>query len=100
MRLYLDENVPVVLASLLSAHGVDCLTTLEAGNLSLSDEEQFVFATRGQRTLFTFDCRDFLQLVSYFQKINRSHAGLILSRELPLPELLRRFRHLAIHYRD
>jgi hypothetical protein len=43
MRLYLDENVPVILASLLSAHGVDCLTARQAGNLSLSDAEQLVF---------------------------------------------------------
>jgi len=43
MRLYLDENVPVIVASLLSAHGVDCLTARQAGNLSLSDAEQLVF---------------------------------------------------------
>ena len=40
MRLYLDEHVPVALSSALAAHGVDCLTTQEAGNLGRSDEDQ------------------------------------------------------------
>jgi len=38
MKLYLDENIPVILCAVLSAHGVDCLTTHQAGNLGLSDD--------------------------------------------------------------
>ena len=34
----------------------------------------------------------FLPLVQQWQESNRTHAGLILSKELPVPELLRRFR--------
>jgi hypothetical protein len=59
MRLYLDEHVPVVLASFLVAHGADCLTTRDAGNLSLSDEDQLIAAARDHRTLVTFDSVDF-----------------------------------------
>jgi hypothetical protein len=100
MRLYLDENVPVILASLLSAHGVDCLTARQAGNLSLSDEEQLVFTAKEQRVLFTFNCRDFLELAKNWHVAGRTHAGIILSKEFSLSDLVRRFRHLVIHHRD
>lgn len=100
MRLYLDENVPVPLATALAGHGIDCLTTRDAGNRGHSDSEQLAFATQEQRSLVTFNCKDFLPLATHWQEIGRSHAGMILSKELPLPELIRRFRHLAIHCRD
>lgn len=92
MKLHLDENIPVVLCTALSAHGVDSLTTQQAGNLGLSDVQQLAFATTEGRTLLTFNLKDFLLLAQKWQESNRTHAGLILSKELPVPELLRRFR--------
>ena len=100
MRLYLDEHVPLVLASFLRAHGVDCLTTRDAGNLSLSDEDQLIAATRDQRALVTFNCADFIRLAQGWQAEGRSHSGIILSKVLPLAELFRRFRHLVVHSQD
>jgi len=92
MNLYLDENIPVVLCTALAAHGVDCLTTQQAGNLGLSDVQQLAFATTEGRSLVTFNRKDFLPLVQRWQESTHTHAGLILSKELPVPELLRRFR--------
>lgn len=94
MRLYLDEHVPVALASALAGHDVDCLTTQQAGHRGLPDEAQLAFSTREGRALVTFNRKDFLMLVKRWQTEGRSHAGLILSRELPVSELLRRFRRL------
>jgi hypothetical protein len=45
LRVYLDEDVDVLLVPLLTVRGIDCLTTLAAGNLSRPDEEQLAFAT-------------------------------------------------------
>ncbi len=92
MNLYLDENIPVVLCAALAPHGVTCLTTQQAGNLGLSDFQQLAFATTEGRALMTFNCKDFLPLVQQWHESNRTHAGLILSKELLIPELLRRFR--------
>ena len=100
MRLYLDEHIPLVLATFLSSHGVDSLTTRDAGNLSLSDEDQLIVATREGRALVTFNCADFIQLTQDWHAEDRSHAGIILSKVLPLPELFRRFRHLVVHNQD
>lgn len=101
MKLYLDENIPVILCTVLSAHGVDCLTTQQAGNLGLTDDTQLVYATREHRVLVTFNCKDFFPLAQRWQEDDRAHAGLILSKELPVPELLRRFRRfLHQHQHD
>jgi len=98
MRLYLDEHVPAILASALAAHGIDCLTTQDAGNPGLSDEDQLAFAASRGRALVTFNRKDFLILARQWQEQGRPHAGLILSRELPVSELLRRFRRfLRLH---
>jgi len=86
MTLYPDENIPVVLCTALAAHGVDCLTTQQAGNLGRSDVQQLAFATTEGRALVTFNRQDFLPLVQQWQESKRTHAGLILSKELPIPE--------------
>jgi hypothetical protein len=39
LRVYLDEDVDVLLAGLLTAHGYDCLTTAAAGRLGSTDEK-------------------------------------------------------------
>ncbi len=100
MRLYLDEHVPPVLRALLGEHGIDCLSTQAAGNLGLSDDEQLAFAGREQRTILTFDRKDFLQLAALWQETGRSHAGILLSREVLLPELLRRLRRFFRRHRE
>jgi len=49
----------------------------------------------------TFNRKDFSLLVGQWQAANQPHAGLILSKELPVPELLRRFRRfLRQHQTD
>ena len=100
MRLYLDENIPVVLCNVLTAHGVDCLTTQQATNHGLSDDQQLVFATTEGRALATFNHKDFLPLVSQWHIAHRSYGGLILSKELPVSELLRRFRRFLREHQD
>jgi hypothetical protein len=80
MRLYLDENIPVLLAPILTTHGFDCLTTQAAGTLGWSDEEQLAFAHSDRRILCTFNCQDFHRLAGEWQMQGRSHAGIILSK--------------------
>lgn len=99
MRLYLDENIPVVLSRILSEEGADCTTARDAGTLSLSDEEHLAFATAAHRVLVTFDCRDFQIIAAHWQQTGQSHAGILLTNAHPLHELHRRFRHLFLTHR-
>jgi len=45
-RLYFDEDVDARLAEALRRRGYDVETTVEAGLLEASDEEQLLFAAR------------------------------------------------------
>jgi hypothetical protein len=52
-RLYLDQDVPVQLAGMLRAQGIDVLTTLEAGMLGRDDSEQLEKAVAEGRAMVT-----------------------------------------------
>jgi hypothetical protein len=97
VRLYLDEDVDVALAVALRRRGIDVLTTQEAGNVQQLDEDQLTFATRAGRIFFTHNRRDFALLHKKAIEEGRSHAGIILSDQLPFGELLRRLSNLCFH---
>ena len=98
MKLYLDESASVVLATVLRQHGLDCLTAREAGHLGASDEFQLSFATSENRALSTHDARDFLRLVAAWKPARRTHAGILLAHQVPLRELILRFRAFLFRY--
>jgi hypothetical protein len=45
-KLYLDEDVSVILAKVLSGRGFDALTAKDADMLRKGDEEQLLFGTK------------------------------------------------------
>jgi Domain of unknown function (DUF5615) len=59
IRFYMDQHFPGPASQGLKRHGVDILTTQEAGRCGASDLDQLVFATAEQRVVVTFD-PDFL----------------------------------------
>ena len=63
IRLYLDEDVNVLVADLLNARGFDALTVRDAGKLQTSDAEQLAYAIGEQRALVTHNRSDFEKLV-------------------------------------
>lgn len=79
LRVYLDEDVDVLLAPLLAAHGIDCLTTVAAGNLGRTDEEQLAFAAQESRVLITHNRTDFEALAVAWYGQQRDHAGIVLA---------------------
>ncbi len=99
MKLYLDEHVQPLIAHILTSRGIDCLTTQSAGNLGHSDEEQLAFATNHNRTIVTFDRKDFLSLAQLWAAENRTHAGIILSKPCSLSKFLRQLLHLIARHR-
>lgn len=98
MKVYLDEHIHLTMASLLRARGIDCVTTRDAGNLGCSDEAQLAFATSHGRAILTFNHKDFLQLAKQWHETGRIHAGIILSKELAIPELIRRLHRFITLY--
>src|SRR5258708_4318334 len=79
LRLYFDEDVDVLLAGLLTAHGFDCLTTAQAGHLGWTDEAQLEFATQEGRILITHNRVDFETLAVAWWGQQKDHAGIVLA---------------------
>ena len=79
IRLYLDEDVNVLVADLLNARGFDALTVRDAGQLQASDAEQLAYAVNHQRALVTHNRRDFEELVQTYFDRDQKHYGVILA---------------------
>src|SRR5438876_5249902 len=80
-RLYLDQDVPVQLAGMLRAQGVDVVTTLEAGALGQSDAQQLDDAVAAGRVLVTHNRLDFEQLHAEYLTAGRRHWGIIIASQ-------------------
>ena len=98
VRLFLDEDVHLVLASALHKRGYDARHTSEEGRLGTPDKEQLEFAAGEDRCLMTFNVGHFVQLHNSWLQSGREHAGLIVSKQLPVGETLRRL--LALLQRE
>lgn len=79
IRLYLDEDVNVLVADLLNARGFDALTVRDAGQLRASDAEQLLYAVNQQRALVTHNRGDFEALIQTYFDTEQKHCGVILA---------------------
>jgi hypothetical protein len=70
--------VDVLLAPLFATHGIDCLTTVVAGNLGRPDEEQLAFATQESRVVISHNRIDFENLAVAWWGQQRDHTGILL----------------------
>jgi len=101
VRLYLDRHIMTRLSVDLRGRGIDVLTTEECEMDTASDEEQLAFAAVEQRAILTFNIRDFAPLHQQWQDLARSHAGIIVSRQLGRRQyglLLERMQRLLNHF--
>jgi len=82
LRLYFDRHIMARLTVDLGGRGYDCRTTEETGMDRASDEDQLAFATNENRAILTFNIRDFAVLHDQWHQAGRSHAGIIVSRQM------------------
>jgi len=97
LRLFLDEDVHLVLAGALRKRGYDARHTGEEGRLGMPDKDQLQFAAGEGCCLVTFNVGDFVQLHNLWLQSGREHAGIIVSKQLPVGESLRRLLVLLQH---
>jgi uncharacterized protein DUF5615 len=79
IRLYLDEDVSVLVAQLLHPHGFDVLTTREAQQLGASDATQLQYAATHHRTLLTHNRVDYEALHAAALDAHQPHAGILVA---------------------
>jgi len=77
-RLYFDEDADARLAEALRRRGYDVETTVEAGLLEASDEEQLLFASSQQRALVTHNVKHFPMVHATWMEAGRKHWGIII----------------------
>ena len=90
VRLYLDEDVSLVVAAMLRARGFNVISTRDAGNLGASDHEQLAYAVTNACAIVSHNRVDFERLsVEYFQNGN-DHFGIILLMRRSPHQIVRR----------
>ena len=63
IKLYLDEDtISRALIRALRSRNVDVLTAKEANLIQISDQDHLEYAASLDRTVFTFNARDFVRL--------------------------------------
>lgn len=89
-KIYLDENVDVLVANLLSVRGFEATTTREQGMLGKSDEAQLAYSTSIKHCLLTHNRVDFERLHLAYISENKQHSGIIISPEKSAYEVAER----------
>lgn len=90
IRFYLDEDVRPLLADILQERGYDAISAVRLGRIGIADEDHFIFAASQGRALLTFNIRDFIPIAKTWIRNEQAFAGLVVSEQMPLGELLRR----------
>jgi len=100
LKLYLDEDVHKKVATALRLKGYDVISAHEAQKRSLSDEHQLEFAVARRMTLFSFNAGDFDRLHREYLKTGREHFGIILSKQVPIGETIKRLTVFLFTHAD
>jgi hypothetical protein len=84
IELYLDEDVDVLIATMLTARGFDSVTTREEGMIGSSDSDQLMHSVKLQRFLVTHNRVDFERLAQRYFSSGQSHHGIVIAtRRVP-----------------
>jgi len=82
IRLYLDEDaMDGNLVWALRVRGLNVVTALDSGLIHTPDVRHLEYATLHDRTLYSFNVADYMELHNDFMTAGQSHAGLILSQQ-------------------
>ena len=79
IEIYFDEDVDVVIATLLRARGFNVTTTQEAGQIGNNDEEQLSYAVSREMAFLTHNRTDFESLVGKYFAEGKDRNGVIMA---------------------
>jgi hypothetical protein len=90
INVLLDEDIHASLGLILRRRGFDVEHVQESGRKGVSDPEQLAYAVEGKRCLITFNVKHFVLLHNEYVNSEREHWGIIVSKQLPIGEMMRR----------
>ena len=94
LRLYLDEHIWRGLPEALAQRGYDAIHACALGHIAWDDDDHLAYAAEHGRAVLTFNVVDFELLAADWFFAGKEHAGIILSDQIPIRELLRRIERL------
>lgn len=79
IHVYLDEDVDILVASLLRSRGFNATTAQQAGQLGKTDAEQLEYATHQKAAILTHNRIDFEDLAREYFNTGKRHSGIIVA---------------------
>lgn len=98
IKLFLDEDVHAVLGTILQKRGFDVEHAQESDRKGRPDSEQLKYAVAQKRCLMTFNMKDYVLLHNEYVHQGQEHWGIIVSKQLPIGETLRRLLSVLQSY--
>jgi len=89
-KVYVDEDVDVLVATLLLAQGLDATTVRDREMLGKLDDEQLAYATSIERCILTHNRVDFERLHLQYIDDGREHSGIIIVPRKSVYEIVQR----------
>ena len=80
VSFYFDEDISVVVAKIIRAHGFKVICASEVKECGITDEEQLKYAAKNNYILVTHNIRDFIKLHKDSVEKEFNHSGIILAR--------------------
>lgn len=100
VRLYLDEDVHGLLATLLRARNISVETTQESKMLGKDDWEQFEYATKTNAVIVTHNRVDFENLFANYTEQRKSHDGIIILLRREVYVMANRLSKFVLSHED
>jgi hypothetical protein len=95
IRFFTDEDVYGAIAVQHRAAGFDPVSTPAVDRLGALDAAQLAWAAQAERVFVTFNIAHFAQLHYQWMATSRQHTGVIVPRQRPIGDVIRRLLHLA-----
>src|SRR3990172_8061256 len=89
IKLYLDEDITPVIATVLRSRGYDVVSAHEVEMREKGDEEQLDYARQNGRVLVTFNARHFALLAEEYFDTGKEHFGIVVSKKIDLSEMIK-----------
>lgn len=95
VRFFTDEDIYSAVARALRRLGYDALSTPESGRRGQADQSQLEWAAQHDRAIVTFNAGHFAKMHRNWIDQGRHHAGIIVSKQRPIGDVIARLERLA-----
>ncbi len=90
IKVYLDEDVNVLIAKLVRLQKFKSLTASKAGRKGKTDAEQLEYAAQNGFAILTHNRIDYEELARDYFANNKTHCGIIIAVRRPTHEIAER----------